>query len=335
MLLNWRTAPGLYLRVGAITREPDGNLAFDGSGEAIDWVVVMRRFDERNLFDTMAEEGRLDRAAMRALGAEIAGFHAEAAIRREYGGERGVRLAIDDNARELALVGPLLDGLRVCGLHEQTRDLLAAVAPLLERRREAGKVRRCHGDLRLANICLLDGRPTLFDCIEFSEDIGCIDTLYDLAFLLMDLDARGLTALANAAFNSYLDRLPDPEGLRALPLFIALRAATRSYALAGGAARQADPREAEHRLAFAHAHLEASAAMLRPHAQTLIAIGGGTADQQLARAESLAPALAPPPGARLVHLSTDSDAPGREAAAVVAAGWPLVVCAGDGGNFRA
>ena len=63
-------------------------------------------------------------------------------------------------------------------------------------RRAAGKVRRCHGDLHLRNICLIDGEPTLFDCLEFSEALASIDILYDLAFLLMDLEHRGLAAIS-------------------------------------------------------------------------------------------------------------------------------------------
>ncbi|TIO39770.1 MAG: aminoglycoside phosphotransferase, partial [Mesorhizobium sp.] len=68
---------------------------------------------------------------------------------------------------------------------------------LLDRRETAGKIRRCHGDLHLRNICLFDGEPRLFDCIEFNDQIASIDVLYDLAFLLMDLWHRGFPELAN------------------------------------------------------------------------------------------------------------------------------------------
>jgi uncharacterized protein len=81
---------------------------------------------------------------------------------------------------------------------------LEAVAELLDRRSAAGKVRRCHGDLHLDNIVVWKGKPTLFDAIEFDEDIATIDTLYDLAFLLMDLDVHGARPAANALLNRYL-----------------------------------------------------------------------------------------------------------------------------------
>ena len=139
---------------------------------------------------------------------------------------------------------------------------MEALAGLLDGRRTEGKVRRCHGDLRLANICLYSGRPTLFDCIEFSDEIGCIDVLYDLAFLLMDLHLRDLPDFANMVLKAYLKRMPETDGLRAMPLFLSLRAATRGYALAGRATRQGDAREAARLLAFAHRHIEAGIAYL-------------------------------------------------------------------------
>ena len=89
---------------------------------------------------------------------------------------------------------------------------MSRTGALLDKRRDAGKVRLGHGDLHLGNICLVDGRPLLFDCIEFSEDIASIDVLYDLAFLLMDLDRRGHRDFANLVLNRYLDLTGDDAG---------------------------------------------------------------------------------------------------------------------------
>ena len=103
-----------------------------------------------------------------------------------------------------------------------------------------GQVRRCHGDLRLANICLFDGRPTLFDGIEFSERIACIDVLYDLAFVLMDLQHHGLMELSERLLDSYQRHNKTAGNYRSLALFLSVRAATRSYSLACSFTRQQD-----------------------------------------------------------------------------------------------
>ena len=263
LALNRRTAPELYLGTRCITREPDGSLAFDGNGAALDHVVVMRRFAQSELLDHMAEAGRLTPSLMRAVGEAVARLHLGAERTPQHGGSEAIRRVIADNDRELAKVAAELDGAAVGELGNLARAMADELAPLLDSRRLEGKVRRCHGDLRLANICLYAGRPTLFDCIEFSDDIGCIDVLYDFAFLLMDLHLHDLPDLANAVLGAYLERMPETDGLQALPLFLSLRATTRSYALAGKATRQADPRQAARLLKFAHRHVESAIAYLK------------------------------------------------------------------------
>ena len=93
-------------------------------------------------------------------------------------------------------------------------------------------MRRCHGDLILRNICRFEGEPTLFDCLEFDEDLATIDVLYDLAFLLMDLWHRDQPDLANLVFNRYLDEPDETDGLGLMPFFMAIRAAVRAHVTA-------------------------------------------------------------------------------------------------------
>jgi aminoglycoside phosphotransferase family enzyme len=243
--------------VRSINQTANGALAFDGPGAARDHVVVMRRFAQSDLFDHMLEADRLTPELMRALGKAVARLHLAAERTPLHGGSEAMRRVIADNDRELAKVAVELDGAAVGTLSRHARTTLDGLAPLLDRRRDEGKVRRCHGDLRLANICLYAGRPTLFDCIEFSDEIGCIDVLHDLAFLLMDLRLRGRDDLGKVILDAYLELMPETDGLPALPLFLALRAATRSYALAGSARRRTDPREAARLLASARRHIDA------------------------------------------------------------------------------
>src|SRR3972149_85436 len=106
----------------------------------------------------------------------------------------------------------------------------------------AGEVRRCHGDLHLGNIVLIDGAPMLFDAIEFSPKLATIDVFYDLAFLLMDLIERGLIAPANTVLNRYLAERRhdgDLDALALLPLFLSLRAAIRAKVTAARPTRDA------------------------------------------------------------------------------------------------
>ena len=170
---------------------------------------------------------------------------------------------MEENANELARYPGLFDAMRVARWRAATGAMLAELGPRLERRREAGLVRRCHGDLHLRNVCLVDDRPTLFDAVEFSEAFACIDVFYDLAFLLMDLWHRGLKTEANRVLNRYLWWRDDLDGLGPLPLFLSCRAAIRAHVAAaaigsgpGCADARARREEATSYFELAHRFLE-------------------------------------------------------------------------------
>jgi aminoglycoside phosphotransferase family enzyme/predicted kinase len=297
--VNAATAPDLYLGVRQISCLRDGTLGFDGDRKAVDWVVVMRRFDQEDLLDHLADARRLDASLMCRLADEIARFHARAEITAARGVST-IRTALErwcDEQRDVD--GVFEDGQSNIYARDVTR-VIAEQQQTLGRRRGLGKVRRCHGDLRLANICLLDGRPTLFDAIEFSDELSCIDVLYDLAFLLMDLHHRGLADLGNIVFNRYLDITNDTDGLRVLPLFLSCRAAIRAQMLAANAMRQTGP-TGSHLSAMARSHLALATSLLQRRCPRVIAVGGlgSTAKSELA--VRLAAYLGPAPGARLIH----------------------------------
>ena len=165
----------------------------------------MNRFPQDALLDRLAAAGRLDLSLMSPLGAAIAAFHAAAEVRGDHGGRAGMAWVIEGNADGFAAHGAsCLDPVAVRRLTGRARDELETRAALLEHRRVSGCVRQCHGDLHLRNMVLLDGQPTLFDGVEFNDEIACTDVLYDLAFLLMDLWRRRLPRHANAVWNRYL-----------------------------------------------------------------------------------------------------------------------------------
>ena len=158
-------------------------------------------------------------------------------------------------------------------------------------------MRRCHGDLHLANIVLIERKPVLFDAIEFDPTIASVDLLYDLAFPIMDFIRYDRHAAANALLNRYLGMtsVENLDALAALPLFMSLRAAIRANVLLGrlGLACADKPDV----LQSARAYFELAHLAIRPPAPTLVAVGGlsGTGKSVLARV--LAPDVTPLPGA--------------------------------------
>ena len=291
MRLNRRTAPSLYLGVAPVLRGAEGGLALGpvcdtAQGDALDWVVVMARVDQDTLFDRMAERGALTPDLMRQLADAIAAFHASAERFTDRGGCAAMRWVVDDNIAELGERPDLFEPDRLAALADRSRSALDRHAALLDRRRDQGLVRFCHGDLHLRNICLVEGRPTLFDCIEFNDDIAIIDVLYDQAFLLMDLEHRGLRTLANALFNRMVERTGDIDGLALLPLFLSTRAAVRAKVEASAGKDQP-----------ARAYFDHAVKAIDPPGPKLVAVGGLSGSGKTTVARKLAPAIGPAPGA--------------------------------------
>ncbi len=291
--LNRRTAPELYQAVHRITREPNGDLALNGQGELVDAVLEMKRFDDELLFDRLAQQGRLTSTDMAGLASALAELHRLAEVSPDEQGARRVERVLAVNERAFAAAGILPVG-EVEEVNAACRAALARHAALLDERAREGKVRLGHGDLHLRNICLIEDRPVLFDCLEFDEDLATTDILYDLAFALMDLWHRGLEACANALFNRYLDVAGDETGLSLLPFFMAIRAAVRAHVAAADSARA--PTE---RLAEAQAYLRLCRELLAARPPVLVAVGGYSGSGKSTVAAGIAPALGPAPGARI------------------------------------
>jgi aminoglycoside phosphotransferase family enzyme/predicted kinase len=300
--VNRRTAPHIYRGVVAVTRERDGSLALGGTGTPVEWLVEMARFDQEGLFDRLAAREALDLQLMPGLAAAIAQFHRAAQPRFDHGGRSGMARVIDGNAAGFAQEGDGILNPDSCRRGTSaSRGALDRHARRLEARREAGLVRECHGDLHLRNIVLLEGRPTLFDAIEFNDDIACIDVLYDLAFLLMDLWRRRLPRHANAVLNGYLTETEDFEGVALLRLFLSCRAAVRAKTTATTAKLQSDPRRCGELQALSRDYLDMAARLLDPPRPCLVAIGGLSGSGKSRLALALAPSLGAVPGALVLR----------------------------------
>lgn len=278
--LNAPNAPGLYLGAVPVTRAADGVLALGGSGEAVEWVLRMRRLPERDFLDA---HGPLPEALLDATADAVVALHARAPTREGDGAMDAVLVG----NREAGL-GAGLDAAKVTRWFAAAGTRHAALRPWLAARAAAGFLRRCHGDLHLGNLCLLDGTPHAFDALEFDEALATIDVGYDLAFLLMDLEQRQGRRAANRVMNRYVARTGDAALLRGLPLWLSLRAFIRAHV---AARRGDDPRAL---LAAAQGYLQAAPARL-------VAIGGlqGTGKSHLAR--QVAPWLGAAPGALVLR----------------------------------
>jgi aminoglycoside phosphotransferase family enzyme/predicted kinase len=294
--VNRRTAPELYL--GALPIYRRGEVTFDwtGDGPPVEWVVEMRRFDGDRQLDVLVERNALAAGTIARLADRIAAFH----LRAERPEQVEQIRRLNDVIEQISTA--LLKG----GLGPQRKEDIVrwtSAARLEGRRNERllalrarhGWVRRCHGDLHLANVCMLDGEPTPFDAIEFNDELATIDVLYDLAFLLMDLARFGRGDLASLVLNRYLSVTRDYGGAGLLRLFQSVRAAVRAMVLSLPGQPDSSREKADRYLDLALCFLSS------PSAPRLIAIGGYSGTGKSTVAATLAPDLDKPHGAILLQ----------------------------------
>ena len=298
--INRPFAPQVYHRVVAIALTPDGSLELDGKGEVVEYAIEMSRFDESQTIDHLAEAGPLDPDLVDAIAEAIAASHTIAPLAPAEPWINSLPGIIEGNSAAFQEAACFAAGA-IDDLTQASLSAFARIRGLLKQRGRQGFLRRCHGDLHLANIVLIDRKPVLFDAIEFDPVMASTDVLYDLAFPLMDLIHYGRQAEANALLNRYL-ALTGSENLDALavlPLFLSLRSAIRSHVLLARLGRNA--RDDNEIMRSARAYFELACRTIAPKAPVLVAVGGlsGTGKSVLARA--LAPSVLPQPGAVLLR----------------------------------
>ena len=298
--VNRPFAPQIYHRVVPITQNADGSLSIEGSGPPVEFAIEMTRFDERQTIDHLAEAGEPDRDLVDAIADAIAASHAVAQLAPAEPWIESIPAFIDDNSTAFRAAArfPASD---VDDLDDASRSAFCRIRKLLEQRCRQGYVRRCHGDLHLANIVLIEHKPVLFDAIEFDPTIASVDVVYDLAFPIMDLLHYGRNAAANALLNRYLKTasLEHVDVLEALPLFMSLRAAIRAKVLLARLGRTS--RHDVDVMRSAREYFELACRLIRPATPTLVAIGGLSGTGKSALAHALAPDVMPLPGAVLLR----------------------------------
>ncbi|MFO8151978.1 AAA family ATPase [Thioalkalivibrio sp.] len=235
--INRALAPGIYLDVATIRGTPD-DPNIGGEGPVLEYAVHMRRFDRDQELDRLLDSGRLPVSAMDELGAKVAAFHEQAdraPADSEYGTPQAVLAPMLANFEALEPAADAAPG-RSGQLHELeswTRQTCARLESLIRSRLANGFVRACHGDMHLGNMVYVrddQGRKRLaiFDGIEFNASLRWIDVASELAFMTMDLHARGAPAHAHRVLNAYLEWRDDLEALSLLPFYQVYRALVRA-----------------------------------------------------------------------------------------------------------
>ncbi len=229
--LNRRFAADIYLGVVAITGDAAAPRV-GGGGPAIEYAVKMREFAQADLLSALLARGEVTPELLQSLAARIAAFHSAAHSATMTPGvntQAGVlQPALDNFKQALPYLRDADDVAALGRLRDWTLREHERHAQCLWQRVADGRVRECHGDLHLANIVMIDGVPTPYDCIEFNPALRWIDVISEVAFLMMDLEAHGRRDLAYAFLNAYLEASGDYSGVAVLPFYLLYRALVRA-----------------------------------------------------------------------------------------------------------
>jgi len=244
--INRRFAPGLYLGLSRVVRS-DAGLAVDRDGEVVDWAVRMQRFDRSQELDALLARDAVAREALEDFGTRLAGQHQAAPVAaagsRWASPARNLR-ACRENFETLRRLAPESLGPRIDAFEQWTLERYTALEPRFARRVADGRFRECHGDLHCANVVRHDDELWAFDALEFDPGLRWIDVANDVAFLYMDLRARGRDDLASALLDGWLAASGDFDALGVFRFYEAYRAGVRAKVAAIRAA-QADGRDAD------------------------------------------------------------------------------------------
>ena len=231
--LNKLFAPALYIEVASIV-ETDGGYRFARPGEennAVEYAVRMKQFEERQLLLNVFNRGELTEERMVEIATKLAALHAQShtdASIAEFGRPESIAAMAEENYKHVRpFIGTTQGESQFRETKAFTDRFIRENGAIFERRIAEGMIRECHGDLHLNNICIFEGRIEFFDRIEFNDLFKNIDVMYDLAFLMMDLQFRGRPDFANVLVNTYIERTGDYEGALLLPLYLSMRAYVR------------------------------------------------------------------------------------------------------------
>ncbi|MEL6813436.1 MAG: hypothetical protein AAFP03_01320 [Cyanobacteria bacterium J06598_3] len=263
--LNERGAGSLYLGVVAIAQSNKQNgeqFALEGDGEPVEYAVKMRQFPQSALLSDQFANGLIDEAKIKQLATTIANFHKETPTDdhvRTFGSIPAIRQSIDENYDQTVdfvggdSVGKPQTQQQFDETKAYTNNFFETQAALFQKRLDQDKIRACHGDLHLGNICEWEDSILLFDCIEFNEPFRFVDTMFDVAYIVMDLEVAGRQDLSTAFLNQYIEVTGDYEGLEVLPLYVSrqsyVRAKVTSFMLGDPSVSEADKQAASEKAA--------------------------------------------------------------------------------------
>ena len=287
--VNNRLGPGVYLDVVPIGLH-NGRHSFTSHGTVVDYAVRMRRLAEETNAESLLRLGHITHEHLARLAGRLAGFYAACPPVRDEASREIMRANVEENFNQVEpFVGRFVDLETWEAVRTWQLGFLEDKASVFETRIEQGRIRDGHGDLRLEHVYFEGDEIVVIDAIEFNERFRIADVAADVAFLAMELDARGRPDLAANFLADFAMESGDYDLYAVIDVYLSYRAWVRgkvaSFLAAdpstGSEKAQRKSREAERLFALARTYSEP-----RIELGPVIAVGGliGAGKSTLARA---------------------------------------------------
>lgn len=229
VVLNRRLAEAVYIAVVPLCAVGT-RLSLEGDGRPIEWLVKMHRLPADRMLDRAALEGRVTEPELRSLVNKLAGFY-RSSNRAPWSGQDYVsRLTREsrDYGNRLDLPHPGLHRDAVRRVVAAQQEFIERNAERLESRIDHGRVVDAHGDLKPEHICLTEP-PQIIDCLEFSQELRLLDSAAEVAFLALECDRLGCSAVGERVLGLYREILEDPIPHELLHFYRSQRALIRAH----------------------------------------------------------------------------------------------------------
>ena len=251
LLLNRRLAPEIYLEVVPIVGR-DAGVRLGGQGEPLEYALKMRRMPQERMMDEVADRNELTLQVMDRIIAILVPFYQQAETGPRINKFGELTLIAYNHEENFARTEKFID--RALS-KEAFKDIVAYAWGFMTRNEELfaaricqGRIRDCHGDLHMRNICLANG-VYIFDCIEFNPRFRYSDVAADIDFLAMDLDFHGFRKLSDYFVRNFAQAANDPGILELVNFYKCYRAFVRGK-INAFAAEQGSQSAAARRLAL-------------------------------------------------------------------------------------
>jgi uncharacterized protein len=233
--LNQRGAAEIYLEVLPITQtttQAGETYTLNGQGEIVEYAIKMRQFPQETLLTNLYDQGQLTPELVQELAGVIAEFHSNTTTNdyiRSFGEVAQIRQAFDENFEQTTqYIGGPQTQAQFDATQAYCNQFFDEQQALFQQRVAADRIRECHGDLHLRNIAYWHNEMLLFDCIEFNEPFRFVDVMFDIAYIVMDLEARQRPDLSTLFLNSYCEQTGDWAGLQVLPIYVSRQTYVRA-----------------------------------------------------------------------------------------------------------